>query len=203
MTMSNREDQAGEVTQLLREWRQGDPAAFEQLMPLVYDQLHRIAMNLMRGERQDHTLQATALLHEVYFRLESQRSIELVDRGHFFAFAARLMRMILVDHARAHKAERRGGPNKVKMPLSEDLPWLNEIDADVLDLDRALDRLEALDSRKARLIELRFFLSLTVDEASEVLGVSRATVERDLRFVRGWLFRELRGGDVEPSATPG
>jgi len=199
--MSNRDEQAGEVTQLLREWRHGDPAAFEQLMPLVYDQLNRIAMNLMRGERQDHTLQATALLHEVYFRLESQRSIELVDRGHFFAFAARLMRMILVDHARAHKAERRGGPNMVKMPLSEDLPWLNEIDADVLDLDRALDRLEALDSRKARLIELRFFLSLTVDEASDVLGVSRATVERDLRFVRGWLFRELRGGGCEGEAA--
>ncbi len=199
--MANREDNAGEVTQLLREWRQGDRAAFEQLMPLVYDQLHKIAMNLMRQERNDHTLQPTALLHEVYFRLESQRSIELVDRGHFFAFAARLMRMILVDHARAHKAERRGGPNMVKMPLSEDLPWLNDINADVLDLDRALDRLETLDPRKARLVELRFFLSLTVEEASEVLGVSRATVERDLRFVRGWLFRELRGQSPSAEAT--
>ncbi len=193
----------GEITRLLQEWRGGDRKAFEQVIPLIYDQLHAIALGMMRRERSDHTLQPTALVHELYFRLERQHSVEWQDRGHFFTFAAKLMRMILVDHARAHNAERRGGPNTIRLPLSEDMAWLGQSNADMLDLDRALDRLEQLDARKARLIELRFFLSLTVDEASQVLSVSPATIDRDLRFARSWLYRELHGGVGRQDAIAG
>jgi RNA polymerase sigma factor (TIGR02999 family) len=193
----------GEITRLLQEWRGGDREAFEQVIPLIYDQLHAIAMGIMRRERSDHTLQPTALVHELYFRLEQQHSVVWEDRGHFFTFAAKLMRMILVDHARAHNAERRGGPNTIRLPLSEDMAWLGQSSSDMLDLDRALDRLEQLDARKARLIELRFFLSLTMDEASQVLSVSPATVDRDLRFAKSWLYRELRGGQGHEDAIAG
>ncbi len=182
----------GEVTQLLAEWRGGDRAAFDRLVPLVYDELHQIAAGLMRRERDGHTLQPTALLHELYFRLAQQRQVGISDRGHFYTFAAKLMRMILVDHARGRHAQRRGGET-IRVPLSDELAWLGERDTDLLDLDRALDRLEELDARKAQVVELRFFLSFGVDEISEALGISKATIERDLKFVRGWMYRELRG----------
>jgi len=193
----------GEITRLLQEWRGGDREAFEQVVPMIYDQLHAIAIGIMRRERSDHTLQATALVHELYFRLEQQRAVEWKDRGHFFTFAAKLMRLILVDHARAHNAERRGGPNVIRLPLTDDLAWLGQDSVDVLDLDRALNRLEQMDARKAHLIELRFFLSLTVEEAGEVLAISPATVDRDLRFARSWLYRELRGSEGPQNASPG
>lgn len=193
-------DSPGEITRLLNDWRSGNRDAFEELMPLVYNDLRNIAGGLMRRERTDHTLQPTALLHELYFRLVQQQRLEWSDRSHFYTFAAKLMRMILCDHARSHGAQRRGG-GAVKLPLSEDLAWFGERDTDVLDLERALENLERLDARKARIVELRFFLSLGVEEVAELLGISKATVDRELKFIRGWIYRELRG--EKPDTTRG
>jgi RNA polymerase sigma factor (TIGR02999 family) len=193
------EDQAGEVTRLLQLWQKGDADAFNRLIPLIYDDLHRISLGLMRRERSDHTLQPTALLNELYMRLLNQRKVNWGDRAHFFTFTARLMRNILIDHARARVAQRRGGGSeRVELSVSPDLAWIGTSGEDLLDLNRALDRLEQFDPRKARLVELRYFLSFTTEEACEVLDISHATAERDLKFVRGWLYRELRGR--EPAA---
>jgi RNA polymerase sigma factor (TIGR02999 family) len=185
-------DADGEVTRLLERWREGDPDVLENLIPLVYGQLHRIAEGYMRREREDHTLQPTALVNEVYMRLLSQRKVTWHDRGHFYTFAARIMRNILKDHARAHLAERRGGPGAIRLPLSDELAWVGTSSAEILDLNRALDRLEKLDQRKAHLIELRFFLALTLEETAEVLSISLSTAERDLKFSRSWLYQELK-----------
>jgi RNA polymerase sigma factor (TIGR02999 family) len=189
MTDANR----GEITLLLDRWRSGDPAAFDSLVPVVYNDLRRLAQSMMRRERSDHTLQATALLNETYMRLVKQRKVALEDRSHFYAFAARLMRNILTDHARAHLAERRGGREQIKIELTDDLAWIGTSDAQILDLYRALERLEALDARKARAVDLRYFFAFTTAEVADALEISLATAERDLQFARGWLFRELRG----------
>jgi RNA polymerase sigma factor (TIGR02999 family) len=191
------DDDNGDVTVLLQRWRDGEPSALEDLIPLVYAQLHTIAAGYMRRERHDHTLQPTALVNEVYMRLLNQRKVTWFDRVHFFVFAAKMMRNILKDHARAHVAERRGGVGMMKVPLSEELAWVGTSPDQMLDLNRALDRLEAIDARKAQLVELRFFLALTLDEAADVLEVSVATVERELKFARSWLHRELN-----PAGTP-
>jgi len=183
----------GEVTLLLDRWRAGDGAAFDALVPVVYSDLRRLAQSMMRRERSDHTLQATALLNEAYMRLVQQQQVAWEDRSHFFAFAARLMRNILTDHARAHLADRRGGKNRIRIELTDDLAWIGSADGEILDLHRALENLESLDPRKARVVELRYFLSFTTPEVAESLGISLATAERDLQFARGWLFRELRG----------
>ncbi len=180
----------GEITHLLDEWRSGDRVAFDRLVPLVYDELHNIATGLMHRERSSHTLQPTALLHELYFRLVQQREIGISDRIHFYTFSARLMRMILVDHARGRNAERRGG-DAIRVPMSDELAWLGEHDTNVLDLENALQRLEQLDPQKARIVELRYFLSLSVQEIAETLASSKSTVDRELKFIRGWLYREL------------
>lgn len=182
----------GEVTRLLERWREGDPNVLENLIPLVYEQLHRIAKRYMRHEREDHTLQPTALVNEVYMRLLNQRKISWHDRGHFYTFAARMMRNILKDHARAHLADRRGGSGAIRLPLSDELAWVGTSSVEILDLNRALDRLEQLDQRKAHVVELRFFLALTMEETAEVLSISLATAERDLKFSRSWLFHELK-----------
>jgi RNA polymerase sigma factor (TIGR02999 family) len=182
----------GEITQILTEWKEGNREAFDRLLPLVYNELRNIATGLMRRERSGHTLQPTALLHELYFRLAQQRKVGIGDRAHFYTFAAKLMRMILVDHARSRNALRRGGPN-IRVPLSAELAWLGDKDSDFLDLNRALDRLEQIDARKSRMVELRFFLAFTVDEIADLLEISKATVDRDLKFIRGWLYRELKG----------
>jgi len=185
----------GEVTQLLQSWQSGDSVNLQRLMPLVYNDLHRIAVGLMRRERCDHTLQPTALLNELYMRLLRQRKMSCEDRHHFFVFAARLMRNILTDHARAHMAQCRGGGDRNDFPASPFLTWVGTSDEDLLDLNRALERLEAQDPRKARLLELRFYLSCTTEEACEILAISHATAERELRFARAWLFSTLRGDD--------
>ncbi len=185
----------GEITILLENWRQGDPDAFQRLIPVVYDQLHRIALGLMRRERDNHTLQPTALLNELYMRLVKQQKVHWGDRQHFFTFTARLMRNILVDHARTRSSQRRGG-NVRDLPLTPDLPWLGSDPESTLDLMRALDRLESSDPRKVRIVEFRVLLSFTIAETAELLGISHASVERDLRFARGWLYRELH-----PAAT--
>lgn len=188
-------EEPGDVTRLLQCWREGQSEAFRALLPLVYDDLHRIAVGLMRRERNDHTLQPTALLNELYMRLLRQRSMTCDDRQHFFTFTARLMRNILTDHARAHLAQcRGGGVEAIELAPSSYLPWVGTSDEDILDLNRALDRLEEMDPRKARLVELRFYLSCTTEEACEILGISHATAERDLRFARAWLYKTLRGG---------
>ncbi|MBZ5723534.1 MAG: sigma-70 family RNA polymerase sigma factor [Acidobacteriia bacterium] len=186
------QDDPGEVTLLLEGWRKGDPEAFNSLIPLVYDQLHRIALGLMRRERTDHTLQPTALLNELYMRLLHQRKVTWNDRAHFFTFTALVMRNILTDHARAHLAQRRGGG--FDLTVSSDLAWIGSSAEELLDLNTALERLQEIDPRKARLLELRFFLSFTTEEACELLNISHATAERELKFARAWLFRELRGG---------
>jgi len=186
-------DQEGEITQLLERWRTGDSAAFEAMVPLVYEQLHRIAAGLMRREREDHTLQPTALLNEVYMRLVRQKKADWNDRRHFFTFAAKLMRNILTDYARARLAKRRGGSEWIKMELSEDMAFIGSEAEEVLDLNSALERLEDLDPRKARIVEMRYFLAFTTAEAAEALEISVATAERDLKFARSWLYRELTG----------
>jgi len=184
------DNDSGEVTVLLRRWKQGDPEVLGSLIPLVYQQLHTIAQGYMRRERDDHTLQPTALVNEVYMRLLNQRKVTWDDRVHFFVFAAQIMRNILKDHARAHLADRRGG-GAMHLPVSEELAWVGTSPEQLLDLSRALEKLETLDARKAQLVELRFFLALTMDEAAEVLGISLATAERDLKFARSWLHRAL------------
>ena len=185
------DEENGELTLLLRRWRDSDSDALEKLMPLIYEQLHAIAASYMRREREDHTLQPTALVNEVYLRLLNQRKIAWNDRAHFYTFAAHMMRNILKDHARVHLAEKRGGPWAIKLPLSDELAWSGGSPEQMLDLNRALDRLEQIDARKSQLIELRFFLALTMEEASDVLSISLATAERDLKFSRSWLHREL------------
>lgn len=181
-----------DVTLLLQRWDAGDPDAMQALMPLIYEQLHHIAVGYMRHERGDHTLQATALVNETYLKLLAQRRFSCNDRGHFFTFAARLMRNILKDHARARVAEKRGGNEAMHLPLSEEMSWVGGSPERMIDLNSALDRLEALDRRKAQLVELRFFLALSMAEIATVLNVSLATAERDLRFSRSWLYRELQ-----------
>lgn len=183
----------GEVTQLLDRWNAGDRAAFDALVPVVYRDLRALARGMMQRERSDHTLQPTALLNETFLRLARQQRVAWADRSHFFAFAARLMRNILTDHARARMADRRGGPSQIRLELKEDLAWIGSNDEQILDLHRALERLEKLDARKARIVELRYFFAFTTAEAAEALNLSLATAERDLQFARGWLYRELRG----------
>jgi RNA polymerase sigma factor (TIGR02999 family) len=186
------EPENGEVTKLLDRWRQGDPEVLESLAPLVYQQLHAIARGYMRRERDDHTLQPTALVSEVFLRLLNQHKVTWYDRAHFFTFAARMMRNILKDYARAHLADRRGGVGVIKLPLSEDVEWIGSSPEEMLDLNWALDRLEELDPRKAQAIELRFFLALSMEETADVMAISLATAERDLKFARSWLYQELR-----------
>lgn len=181
-----------EITALLVRWRGGDEAAFERLMPLVYDELRRLAERHMRAERPDHTLQATALVHEAYVRLIGIEA-DWQDRAHFLSLAARLMRRVLVDHAKAAHRQKRGGGAK-KLSLDDVALVSPQPSSDLLDLDDALNRLAEIDERKARAVELHYFAGLTYDETAEVLGVSPATVDRDLRMARAWLYAEVRGG---------
>ncbi len=184
---------ANVVTRLLLDWSRGDEEALAKLMPLVYDELRRIARQYLGRERAGHTLQPTALVHEAYLKLVGLRRIRWQNRAHFFAVAARLIRRILVDHARSHAAAKRGGgvPAVTLEALLE--PALRR-DFDIVALDDSLSRLATLDARQARLVELRFFGGLNVAETAEVLGVSSATVKREWRTARAWLYRELQAG---------
>ncbi|MDR3791818.1 MAG: ECF-type sigma factor [Terracidiphilus sp.] len=184
-------EEKGEITQLLERWRGGDSTAFETMVQLVYEQLYRIAAGLMRRERGEHTLQPTALLNEVYMRLVRQKKADWTDRQHFYTFAAMQMRNILTDYARA--AKRRGGSEWIKMELSDDIAFIGSEAEQVLDLNSALERLQEFDSRKAHIVEMRYFLSFTTEETAEALEISPATAERDLKFARSWLYRELTG----------
>lgn len=191
--MPDRSDRSrGEVTALLRRWGQGDQRAFERLTELVYDELRRMARGYLAGERPDHTLQPTALVHETYLRLVDHKSMTWEDRRHFFAIAATTMRRILVDHARSRRREKRGGDRPlVSLDAVGDLA-AGERAAEVVAIDEALERLAVEDPRKASVVELRFFAGLTNQEAAEVLGCSEPTVRRHWRTAKLWLYRELR-----------
>lgn len=180
----------GEITQLLRQSSEGDTGAMERLMPVVYDELRALAASYLRRERPDHTLQPTALANEAYLRLIDQRVIQWNGRSHFFGIAARVMRRILVDHARAHRAGKRGGRAE-HVPLDEAAAWTGPHDVDLIALDEALDSLSANDPRKAKVVELRFFGGMSVEETADVLGVAAITVMRDWTMAKAYLLREM------------
>jgi RNA polymerase sigma factor (TIGR02999 family) len=182
----------GAVTELLRAWADGDDGALERLTPLVEAELRRLARGYMRRERRGHTLQTTALVHEAFLRLTHAPRIRWQDRAHFLGISARLMRRVLIDHARSRGYLKRGGGAR-RVTLSEGLASAAEAPLDVVELDRALTALTTVDPRKGRVIELRFFGGLSVEETAEVLGISRDSVKRDWRLAKLWLLRELEG----------
>jgi RNA polymerase sigma factor (TIGR02999 family) len=186
----------GEVTRLLDSWGTGSDAALDELMPLVYSELRKIAAGQLRGERADHTLQATALVNEAFLRLINQDRVLWQSRGHFFAVAARAMRRILVDHARRRSARKRGGKDR-RVPL-DDVAIAVAAEVDLLELEGHLTRLEALDPRQARIVELRFFAGCTMEEVAETLGISASTAKRQWRLARVWLR-----GELDRESSPG
>lgn len=186
------EETPSDVTGLLLSWSNGDASAAERLLPAIYDDLHRQAARAMRREGDDHTLQATALVHEAYLRLVDQRRVQWRNRSHFFGIAAQAMRRVLVDHARGRLAAKRGGGMKQLTLSGADEAAANADDGvDVLALHEALERLAQLDPDQARLVELRYFGGLTIEETAEALGVSPATMKREWAVARAWLRREL------------
>ncbi len=188
----------GDVTRLLGEIGRGQKQAVNDLLPLVYDELHRLARSYFRRERGEHTMQPTALVHEAYIRMVDQRA-PLESRSHFMAVAATQMRRVLLDYARKHRAARRGGDGQ-KVLLEDTMAICEQRPVDVILLDSALDRLAVLDSRQAQLVELRFFAGLSVEETAEVMGISPATVKRSWSSARAFLHREITGGALDASA---
>lgn len=183
------------VTQLLHDWNHGDQTALAALMPLVYQELHRLAAHYLRRENPAHTLQPTALVNEAYLRLVELQQMQWQNRAQFFGVAANFMRRILVDHARAKHAEKRGsGGERVSLTAAEDFSVRQDVN--LLALDDALETLAQFDSQQCRVVELRFFAGLTIEEAAEVLGVSTMTVKRDWRTAKLWLQRELSKGEI-------
>ena len=184
-------NQSHQITKLLREWSDGNRSAFDELMPLVYAELHRQAARYLRNERRCDTLQTTALIHEAYLRLVDQADIRWQSRTQFFAVAAQVMRHILVDHARAKHREKRGG-EAMRVPLEEaTMITMDEQDVDLLALDEALNRLAQIDERQVRLVELRYFSGLSLEAAAAALKISRATAARDWNVAKAWLHRQL------------
>jgi RNA polymerase sigma factor (TIGR02999 family) len=182
-----------DITRLLREWRGGNAEALQRLIPLVYGELHTLASRYLSHERRDHTLQTTALVHEAYLKLAGQRDVEWQNRAHFFGIAAQLMRRILVDHARRDRRGKRGGGAR-HVPLDDMDPpsAAPAVDAaDAYAIDRALSRLEAVDPQQGRVVELRYFGGMTIEETAEVMGISPATVKREWAVARAWLYREI------------
>jgi RNA polymerase sigma factor (TIGR02999 family) len=198
--MNSPSNTSQDITQILREWSDGKREALDELLPLVYDELRRQAARFLRRERPDHTLQTTALIHEAYLKLVNQRDVDWQSRAHFFAVSAQAMRRILVDYARTkHRDKRtkhrdkRGGDDAVKLPLEEAARVASEeTGVDLLALDEALTRLAEIDEQKARIVELRYFSGLSVEETAAVLRVSTKTVERGWTMAKAWLRRELK-----------
>jgi RNA polymerase sigma factor (TIGR02999 family) len=186
------------ITRLLLEWRDGSDDALEQLTPLVYSELRKLASGYLSKERSDHTLQPTALVHEAYIRLVDQRA-PLESRGHFMAVAATQMRRVLLDYARKHRAARRGGDDQ-KVLLEDTMAICEQRPVDMILLDSALEKLAILDTKQAKLVELRFFAGLSVEETAEVMGVSPATIKRSWSSARAFLHREISGGSLDASA---
>ena len=178
------------VTQLLQQWGHGDDAALAELTPLIYEELRRLAHHYMEGQRPNHTLQTTALVNEAYLRLADQTNPRWQNRAHFFAVAARAMRQIVVDYARSQRSQKRGG-GVLRVELDEAAIVSPEQSQEIVDLHEALERLATLDSRKAQVVELKYFGGLNYDEMAEVLKISRVTVRRDWEFARLWLYTEL------------
>lgn len=185
-------DRSSESAQLLVRWRAGDQQALQTLIPIVYKELHDLAHYYLRKERRGHTLQTTALVHEVYLRLVGQNPAQIENRAHFVAVAAKLMRQVLVDYARNRGAAKRGPGHKIELSESLDLP--KERPVDVVALDDALISLARRDARQVRIVELRFFGGLTLDEIAEIVGISPATVKRDWNVAKAWLTREMQRG---------
>ena len=184
---------SADVTALLSELTKGNPEASSKLIPLVYDQLRRLADGYMRRERTGHTLQTTALVHEAYLKLLGQHSVDWQNRAHFFGIAAQVMRRVLIDHARSHVRNKRGG-GREHVQLDEALVFSPERSGEFLELNAALERLGEMDARQARIVEMRFFGGLTVEETAEVLGISPKTVKREWSVAKAWLHGELKGG---------
>ncbi len=184
-----------DITRLLREWQGGSAEALERLIPLVYDELHTLASRYLSRERRDHTLQATAVVNEAYLKLAGQREVDWQSRAHFFGIAAQLMRRILVDHGRRHGRVKRGG-HALHVPIDDADPSSPPAPVDAIDvhaLDRALSRLEAMDPQQGRVVELRFFGGLTIEETAAAMGLSSATIKREWLVARAWLYHELSG----------
>jgi len=180
------------ITQLLIDWGKGDQAALDQLMPLVYSELRRLATNYLRRERAGHTLQPTALVNEAYLKLIDQKHAKWQNRAHFFGISAQLMRRILVDHARQRQAAKRGGSEQQRLSItSAEATTIKQPEVDLLALNEALEELAEMDPQQGRIVELKFFGGLSIEETAEVLGISHATVERDWKVARAWLRRQL------------
>jgi RNA polymerase sigma factor (TIGR02999 family) len=181
----------GQVTELLQLWRDGDKAAMDKLLPIVYDELRRLAASFFRRERLNHTLQPTALVHEAYLHLVDQSRPGWENRAHFFGAAAQLMRRILIDHARSHNAAKRGG-GEIRVSLADDVATTGQRELDLIVLDEALDELTALDAEQGRIVEMRYFGGLSIEETAEALGVSPATVKREWSTAKAWLYRRMK-----------
>lgn len=180
------------ITQLLQDWKSGKKEAFDEILPLVYDELRRQASRYLKGERAGHTLQTTALINEAYMKLVDKDEIEYENRSHFFAIAANAMRRILVDYARTRKREKRGGKDE-NLPLEEAFyVSAKEKSVDLVALDEALTRLAEFDERQANIVDLRYFSGMTIEETAEVLGISNITVRRDWNLAKAWLYQELK-----------
>ena len=189
------------VSELLRQWKEGNQEALDALVPLIYNELHGLAHHYLRGERSDHTLQTTALVNEAYLRLVKQGPFQTENRGHFVALAARLMRQILVDYARSHRAHKRGAECRVE--LNEEIEQPQNRGTDVVALDDALKELTQLDAQQGLIVELRFFGGLTVEETAAVMGISVAMTKRDWSMAKAWLSREIKKGGDGKSAAMG
>lgn len=189
--MSHNDSGSPKITQMLRDWGEGRSEALDELLPHIYNELHRQAAAYLRRERPNHTLQTTALVHEAYLKLIDQKQVEWKSRGHFFALAAQAMRRILVDHAKSRHREKRGGPNE-DVPLEDQLLAVaEETNIDVIALDEALSRLAKFDPQQERIVEMRYFAGLSLDETAAAIGISRATAARDWAVAKAWLHREL------------
>lgn len=186
----------GQITELLQGWSHGDADAFERVLPLVYDELHRMAARHLAGERATISLQPTALVNELCIRLLGWDPVTWQNRSHFFGVSARMMRRVLVDIARRRRADRRGGPHAIRVPLESVDLAAREPGADLLAVDAALDLLSRLDARKAQVVELRFFGGMSIEEIAVAIGVSPRTVHSDWAFARAWLYRTLSASDV-------
>lgn len=185
-----------DVTKLLNEWNAGDPDAMGKVAAELSGELRKLAASYMKGERENHTLQPTALVNELYLKLAQREQVAWTDRSHFFAFAARTLRRILVDHARKHRAEKRGG-SESHVSLEDSMALLEEQDVDILDLNRALEALAKDDERLSSVVEMRFFAGLTIEETAAVLKIGTATVKRDLKIARAYLKNRLKHQDPE------
>jgi RNA polymerase sigma factor (TIGR02999 family) len=187
---------SSELTQFLVDWSNGSEEALARLMPLVYDELRYLASRYLRHERAGHTLQTTALVHEAYIRLIDQHQVSWQNRAHFYGIAAQMMRRILVDHARGQQADKRGGGDP-KLELDEAIAFAQEREVDLIALDEALTTLSTLDPRQSRIVELRFFGGLTVEEVAEVLAISRATIKREWSMAKAWLLLQITQGKTK------